>query len=185
MIANPSVPAFRYDPYSKKFTRETYEHTEMRSVRADQVKRARQSLLDKGPGSWAVILGTLGRQGSLGVHKVCHSPLACDLRIAHSRRASLPPFLRPRSRRSSFSSQSYRRRNWLCSRQIRSRPLSRPRVPVSPSTGAMRSPGPCSARTRRVWRSGGSGAGTGSTILARERPLPARSVTLGRGWRVQ
>lgn len=70
MIANPSVPAFRYDPYSKKFTRETYEHQEMKTVRGDAVRAARKGLSEKGPGSWAVLLGTLGRQGSLSVLRV-------------------------------------------------------------------------------------------------------------------
>lgn len=70
MIANPTVPAFRYDPYSKKFTRETYEHKEMKTVRGDAVRAARKGLADKGPGSWAVLLGTLGRQGSLSVLRV-------------------------------------------------------------------------------------------------------------------
>lgn len=67
MIANPAVPAFRYDPYSKKFTREGYEHGEMRGLRADAVRRARQNLGERGSQSWAVLLGTLGRQGSLSV----------------------------------------------------------------------------------------------------------------------
>lgn len=89
MIANPTVPAFRYDPYSKKFTRETYEHKEMRMVRGDAVRKARKTLMpaperslgsgdqgvlgverENGSGSWGVILGTLGRQGSLSVLKV-------------------------------------------------------------------------------------------------------------------
>jgi diphthamide biosynthesis enzyme Dph1/Dph2-like protein len=70
MIANPTVPAFRYDPYSKKFTRETYEHKEMRSVRGDAVRAGKKNLMEKGPGSWAVLLGTLGRQGSLSVLRV-------------------------------------------------------------------------------------------------------------------
>ena len=70
MIANPTVPAFRYDPYSKKFTRETYEHREMRSVRSDAVRLAKKGLEEKGAGSWAVVLGTLGRQGSLSVLNV-------------------------------------------------------------------------------------------------------------------
>jgi len=72
MIANPSVPAFRYDPYSKKFTRETYEHKEMRSVRGDAVRAGKKNLMEKGPGSWAVLLGTLGRQGSLSVLRVSY-----------------------------------------------------------------------------------------------------------------
>lgn len=70
MIANPTVPAFRYDPYSKKFTRETYEHQEMKTVRGDAVKAARKGLEGGGAGKWAVTLGTLGRQGSLSVLKV-------------------------------------------------------------------------------------------------------------------
>ncbi|KAI5833201.1 hypothetical protein K523DRAFT_370060 [Schizophyllum commune Tattone D] len=44
MIANPSVPAFRYDPYSKKLTRERYDHAEMQRVREDAVRKARKSI---------------------------------------------------------------------------------------------------------------------------------------------
>ncbi|TYJ51587.1 diphthamide biosynthesis protein 1 [Cryptococcus floricola] len=84
MIANPSVPAFRYDPYSKKFTRETYNHTEMRGLRGDAVKSARKNLADHGSGSWAVLLGTLGRQGSLAVLKSVQNSLP---------EGSLPPML--------------------------------------------------------------------------------------------
>ena len=76
MIANPTIPAFRYDPYSKKFTRETYEHQDMRRVRGDAVRAGRKGLLDQGSGSWAVILGTLGRQGSLSVLHVGHASLS-------------------------------------------------------------------------------------------------------------
>ncbi|KAI0796761.1 diphthamide synthesis protein [Abortiporus biennis] len=80
MIANPSVPAFRYDPYSKKFTRERYNHSEMRTVRDQAVRTARNSVasyesssqplvttMPNGPKQlpiWGIILGTLGRQGS-------------------------------------------------------------------------------------------------------------------------
>jgi 2-(3-amino-3-carboxypropyl)histidine synthase len=75
MIANPSVPAFRYDPYSKKFTREQYNHHEMRAARNDAVMAARKSIgniasttsavdtAGKDP-AWGLVLGTLGRQGS-------------------------------------------------------------------------------------------------------------------------
>lgn len=83
MIANPTVPAFRYDPYDKKFTRETYDHQEMREVRAEAVGRARKTLVGsggggeaeegKGSGAWAVVLGTLGRQGSVSVLNVSPS----------------------------------------------------------------------------------------------------------------
>jgi 2-(3-amino-3-carboxypropyl)histidine synthase len=70
MIANPSIPAFRYDPYSKKFTRERYDHVEMRQIRHQAVEIARDTIpTDKTRGDddkplWGVILGTLGRQGS-------------------------------------------------------------------------------------------------------------------------
>ncbi|THV05509.1 hypothetical protein K435DRAFT_826396 [Dendrothele bispora CBS 962.96] len=70
MIANPTVPAFRYDPYSKKLTREKYDHIEMRSVRRDAVRKAQKSIKDLQSGGeadkpvWGVVLGTLGRQGS-------------------------------------------------------------------------------------------------------------------------
>ncbi|KAF8138235.1 putative diphthamide synthesis protein-domain-containing protein, partial [Boletus edulis] len=82
MIANPTVPAFRYDPYSKKLTREHYNHYEMRRVRDQAVQSARESLASLPPSLdpteselsglpslqhsqlWGVILGTLGRQGS-------------------------------------------------------------------------------------------------------------------------
>jgi 2-(3-amino-3-carboxypropyl)histidine synthase len=59
MIANPGVPAFRYDPYSRELTRERYAHRSMRAARRRAVEAARR------PGSrWGVVLGTLGRQGN-------------------------------------------------------------------------------------------------------------------------
>jgi len=76
MIANPDVPAFRYDPYSKKLTRERYNHVEMQNVRDNAVQTARRSIQytpdnessaeeeDTRP-LWGVILGTLGRQGNV------------------------------------------------------------------------------------------------------------------------
>lgn len=84
MIANPTVPAFRYDPYSKKLTREHYNHSEMRRIRDQAVRCARESIASLPPSLdpskqdsttklsssvqhaqlWGVILGTLGRQGS-------------------------------------------------------------------------------------------------------------------------
>ncbi|KAF9534387.1 putative diphthamide synthesis protein-domain-containing protein [Crepidotus variabilis] len=73
MIANPDVPAFRYDPYSKKLTRERYDHEEMQQVRNEAVQAARRSIpplsqereLEDSSPLWGVILGTLGRQGSV------------------------------------------------------------------------------------------------------------------------
>ena len=44
MIANPTVPAFRYDPYSKKLTRERYDHVQMRIIRDKAVRDARESI---------------------------------------------------------------------------------------------------------------------------------------------
>ncbi|KAF6762741.1 diphthamide synthesis protein [Ephemerocybe angulata] len=71
MIMNPTIPAFRYDPYSKKLTRERYDHYEMQSIRHDAVQTARRSISAFSEDSereaplWGVILGTLGRQGNL------------------------------------------------------------------------------------------------------------------------
>ena len=87
MIANPTIAAFRYDPYEKKITHEGYDHEKMRAVRASAIRIAEESLTEKagtGPSTealddagekscgraWAVVLGTLGRQGSLSVLKV-------------------------------------------------------------------------------------------------------------------
>jgi 2-(3-amino-3-carboxypropyl)histidine synthase len=85
MIANPTVPAFRYDPYSKKLTRERYDHKEMQMVRDDAVHKARRSIhaLSRDglpPESsdvplWGVVLGTLGRQGSFGQLQVSFTGL--------------------------------------------------------------------------------------------------------------
>ncbi|XP_033747995.1 2-(3-amino-3-carboxypropyl)histidine synthase subunit 1-like [Pecten maximus] len=58
MISNPEVPAYRYDPYSKIFSREYYETEKMHAVRKQAISRA------AGCGKFGVILGTLGRQGS-------------------------------------------------------------------------------------------------------------------------
>jgi 2-(3-amino-3-carboxypropyl)histidine synthase len=58
MIANPSLPAYRYDPYSRKLTRETYSHEEMLSLRSSAINTARTAK------KWGLILGALGRQGN-------------------------------------------------------------------------------------------------------------------------
>lgn len=58
MIANPSLPAYRYDPYSRKLTRETYSHEEMLSLRSSAIDTARAAK------KWGLILGALGRQGN-------------------------------------------------------------------------------------------------------------------------
>ncbi|XP_062872776.1 2-(3-amino-3-carboxypropyl)histidine synthase subunit 1 [Trichomycterus rosablanca] len=58
MIANPDVPAYRYDPYSKVFSREYYDHKAMRANRLQAIEKARSAQ------RWGLILGTLGRQGN-------------------------------------------------------------------------------------------------------------------------
>lgn len=58
MIANPHIKAFRYDPYSKVFSRESYDHDEMQSLRLEAV------YLGKKAKKFGLIVGTLGRQGS-------------------------------------------------------------------------------------------------------------------------
>ena len=61
LIHNPSLPSYRYDPYSKKFTREDYDHEEMHSLRKHAIETAKSAL------HWGIILGTLGRQGNPNV----------------------------------------------------------------------------------------------------------------------
>ncbi|KAH6900108.1 putative diphthamide synthesis protein-domain-containing protein [Thelonectria olida] len=58
MIHNPSIPAYRYDPYSRKLTRETYGHDEMQSIRRSAIQTAKKAR------KWGLILGALGRQGN-------------------------------------------------------------------------------------------------------------------------
>ncbi|KZZ91387.1 diphthamide biosynthesis protein 1 [Moelleriella libera RCEF 2490] len=58
MIHNPHIPAYRYDPYSRKLTRETYGHDEMQSLRRTAIRTARTAK------RWGLILGSLGRQGN-------------------------------------------------------------------------------------------------------------------------
>ncbi|RYP92323.1 hypothetical protein DL770_001525 [Monosporascus sp. CRB-9-2] len=58
MIHNPAIPAYRYDPYSRKLTRETYGHEEMQSLRRDAIRAAKEAK------KWGLILGSLGRQGN-------------------------------------------------------------------------------------------------------------------------
>ena len=77
MIANPSIPAIRYDPYTKRLQRELYDHAEMRSLRKDAIRQAQATIEAPKPGAecseaaetpgWGLVLGTLGRQGSTKV----------------------------------------------------------------------------------------------------------------------
>lgn len=61
MIANPSLEAFKYDPYEKKFTQEFYDHKQMRLNRKKAIDASRNAK------KFGLILGTLGRQGSTTV----------------------------------------------------------------------------------------------------------------------
>ncbi|XP_032901639.1 2-(3-amino-3-carboxypropyl)histidine synthase subunit 1 isoform X2 [Amblyraja radiata] len=58
MIANPGIPAYRYDPYSKVLSREYYDHEQMQATRKEAIATAAKAK------TWGLILGTLGRQGS-------------------------------------------------------------------------------------------------------------------------
>lgn len=64
MIANPSLPAYRYDPYSKVFSKETYDHSAMQSQRKRAIEVATRG------NHFGLIFGTLGRQGSPKVLEV-------------------------------------------------------------------------------------------------------------------
>ena len=58
MIANPSLPAYRYDPYSRRLTHETYAHNSLHALRRTAILTARKAH------TWGLILGSLGRQGN-------------------------------------------------------------------------------------------------------------------------
>ncbi|EMG50651.1 Diphthamide biosynthesis protein 1 [Candida maltosa Xu316] len=58
MIHNPDIPAYRYDPYSRKFTREYYDQKQMIEVRKDAISTTKYAK------KVGLILGALGRQGN-------------------------------------------------------------------------------------------------------------------------
>ena len=59
LIANPHIDAFyRYDPYSKTLTTESYDHQLMRGIRYDAI------CLSRSAETFGIVLGTLGRQGN-------------------------------------------------------------------------------------------------------------------------
>lgn len=63
MIANPTLRAFRYDPYEKRMTEEHYSHQIMLQTRLTMIEKA------KNAERFGLILGTLGRQGNPAVLK--------------------------------------------------------------------------------------------------------------------
>lgn len=57
LIAHPTLDAYQYDPYKKELTKETYGNAEMRDMRKEAIEKA------KAAQSFAIVMGTLGRQG--------------------------------------------------------------------------------------------------------------------------
>jgi 2-(3-amino-3-carboxypropyl)histidine synthase len=59
LISNPHIPLFfRYDPYSKLLTEESYDHDKMKSIRLFAIEKAKSANV------FGIVLGTLGRQGN-------------------------------------------------------------------------------------------------------------------------
>ena len=58
MIRNPNIPAFRYDPYCKILSSESYDIEKMKEVRFQAIEQAKSASI------FGVILGTLGHQGN-------------------------------------------------------------------------------------------------------------------------
>lgn len=63
MMANPELPTFRYDPFTNRFFNEFLSINELKRTRLIQMKKAFSGVSKK----VGLILGTLGRQGSVGV----------------------------------------------------------------------------------------------------------------------
>ena len=61
MMANPDLPAFRYDPFTNRFFSEFLSLNELKQTRLHQMRKC---ISAKRVG---LILGTLGRQGSVGI----------------------------------------------------------------------------------------------------------------------
>ena len=60
MIQNPTVAAFRYDPYSKVLTSEGYDTEKMKENRLQAIRTSQSPQAKR----FGLILGTLGRQGN-------------------------------------------------------------------------------------------------------------------------
>ena len=63
MIRNPTIAAYRYDPYTKVLSREGYDVDKMKSVRLSSIREASKAKV------FGLVLGTLGRQGSVDIFK--------------------------------------------------------------------------------------------------------------------
>lgn len=57
---------FRYDPYERKLTKEYYDHDVMINTRKNAIEKAKDAK------TFGLILGTLGRQGSIKVLNYFH-----------------------------------------------------------------------------------------------------------------
>ena len=62
MMANPDLAAFRYDPFTNRIFSEFFSIGELKQIRLTEMKKCAKSVKRVG-----LILGTLGRQGSVGV----------------------------------------------------------------------------------------------------------------------
>lgn len=78
MIHNPQVPAFQYDPYSRKLTREYYNYDVMKTNRLSSfffnliILRVVEAVsIAKTCKYFGIIHGTLGRQGNIKIVEVC------------------------------------------------------------------------------------------------------------------
>lgn len=71
MIANPTLQAYRYDPYDKKFTKEHYDHSQMQQIRKESIAIAQSA------SCFGIVMGTLGRQGNLNVVQHIRKRLCC------------------------------------------------------------------------------------------------------------
>lgn len=63
MISNPTLKAYRYDPYENKITIEKYDHQQMLQGRKEAIEKAKDAKV------FGLIFGILGRQGSPAVFK--------------------------------------------------------------------------------------------------------------------
>jgi len=61
MMQNKDVTFYRYDPYTQVFTTESFDHEQLEKIRTQEILKARDAKVV------GLILGTLGRQGSVGV----------------------------------------------------------------------------------------------------------------------
>ena len=68
LISNPHIGIYyRYDPYGKSLTIESYGHEEMKSIRYAAIQQAKAAISyasTEKPATFGIILGTLGRQGN-------------------------------------------------------------------------------------------------------------------------